>query len=266
MIRAWAAFLGMALTIVASASASPILTVDQENLVGEFDSGLFALNTGPGQSFRPTLSMVDAFDVSLRAPLGPSTARLDLFLGEAGFGGPFLGSSALVTFSNTTKSLIHFDLLTPIALSLEFPYTFRVVYVAGEFFTAGFGTDNPYGGGTAFNAGGQTAFGVDMVFREGLHAATVPEPATLSLLGLAFASLAACRRRGQHKRRLWKPSSRHQSPEDEVAGCQHACLEIAAVSAARCLAALRPQPHSVSSWGRRQAPHPLSRLGRGGGG
>jgi PEP-CTERM motif len=194
IIRPAVASISVLFLAAASAYASPILTVDQQNLVGGGVSSITPLNLGPGQSFTPTLSSIDAVEVSL-VSLGATTARLDLFQG-AGFAGPLLGSSAPVVFSNSTVSLIHFDLLSAIALTPGNVYTLRPVYTAGASFAVGFSALNPYSGGVAFDPAGASFADIDLVFREGLHAAAVPEPSLLALIGTGL-FLSICRRRGR---------------------------------------------------------------------
>src|ERR1700682_2113363 len=100
--------LGIFLLSVSSALAS-LAVVDQQNTVGGTATSVGGLGTGPGQSFTPNLSSVNAADFSLSSfDASAVTIQLHLFAGS-GYAGLLLGSSASVTFTGTNSRTVEFN-------------------------------------------------------------------------------------------------------------------------------------------------------------
>lgn len=172
-----------------SASASPIVTIDQQNNVGATTN--FPSAQAVGQSFTPTLNRIDAAEFLFQA--SGATLQLSLYDGS-GIGGALLGQSAAIAVTTMGFETVHFDLLTPVALTPGNVYTLFVRNSTGQFGQQ-FSTSNPYPGGIAFDAGGTGFSAIDLRFAEGLHAAAIPEPGTMAVFGLLALGGLAVRRR-----------------------------------------------------------------------
>lgn len=180
-----------------NAALASLAVVDQQNTVGGTFINSAGFNTGPGQSFTPSLSSINAAQFSLSTGDGSAfTLRLDLFDGS-GYGGALLGSSSPATVSGTNSQTIEFDFPSAIALTPGNVYTFRLTQTGAagnSFYTVNDASSNPYAGGTLFDGTGTARAPFDLVFAEGT--AAVPEPATTSLVTLgAVAALWQIRRR-----------------------------------------------------------------------
>lgn len=162
--------------------ASPIISIDQQNLSS---SGVSGNENFIGQVFTPTFSSVDAFDVSLKTDGASSRLKLELYAGT-GFSGTLLGQSAELDITNTVAQFIHFDLLASAALVPGDSHTFMIRLISGDRFGVGLDSGDPYAAGGLELANGTSRHFIDMVFREGLHASRIPEPATLALLAIGL--------------------------------------------------------------------------------
>jgi hypothetical protein len=95
-----------------------ICLIDQQNL-GPSDSyfGNFPfLGDGVTQGFTPTLSGIDALELSMRTVGTSSSIRIDIFAGD-GDGEPLLGSSGTLNISNTVFATKHFDFASRVPLT-----------------------------------------------------------------------------------------------------------------------------------------------------
>ena len=95
--------------------------------------------------------------------------------------------------------MIHFHFATTHNLTPGSLYTLHIVNRGGGPYFALYGVaagGTHYTGGTAFNTIGTVSVTADLVFREGLHTAAVPEPSSLVLWSaLGLMGLAGSRRR-----------------------------------------------------------------------
>ena len=154
-----------------------------------------------GQSFTPSLAVMNAVTVALAANQATETLRLDVLAG-VGLTGTVLASSAPVTFGNTIIQSIEFDLANPLALVPGNMYTLALAQTYGQASTNGFqtlvGIGNPYAGGGFYAYGGGYPYpDYDIVFAEGVTSASlvpsvVPEPSTWATLFVGAGVLCTC--------------------------------------------------------------------------
>ncbi len=182
-------------TLVAiSAQAAPFGTIDQRSPGpgnGVFDNYNF-LGDGLTQGFTPTLSGIDAVELSIRASGTSNSLRIDLFSGD-GDGGTLLGSSATLNITNQTFATLHFDFPSRVPLSPGALYSFRITHLGGDFSAYVEERNfNPYPGGIPRNPDGSALPFYDLIFTEGL---TIPEPASASIMGLGLLAIGYRHRR-----------------------------------------------------------------------
>jgi len=178
-VVALALFFGLALP--AEVAALPILVIDQHNDAFPATNG-FGFGASPlGQEFTPSLTGLDAVEILIgprdAATLAVVNVRKDSIAGQV------VGTSLLGTFE---ASVIHFDFAALVALVPGDRYVIEPVLISGLGFGVVFSDTDTYSGGRAIVSGNLLPTR-DMGFREGL---TVPEPATLSLLGIGLAFVA----------------------------------------------------------------------------
>lgn len=177
-------------------SASPVFVVDQQQLQGGNDGGNLA-QQHVGQTFTPTLSAIDSISFSLGSQGGTVNAFVNLRDSSAGFSflGNLLGVSKTVAFSHLDLQTIQFDFGSLIGLKPGAVYVAEIVFDAAWRIDAS--ASDFYAGGLVID-GDNPIPDFDLVFREGLHTSSVPETATLRLLGLALFGLGVTKR---HARR-----------------------------------------------------------------
>jgi hypothetical protein len=164
---------------VGGAKADAISVIDQQNAGppnGSMGGVVF------GQSFTPTLSRIDVFEVEI-GDFG-ATDAVQILNGVSGFdglSGAVLGTSVPVATEPNGRHPIQFIFPGGIALTPGDTYVARIFSIDGDFAPGPAGisitTDNAYAGGQLLEAGSSAMspflVNSDAVFREGLT--SVPE-------------------------------------------------------------------------------------------
>jgi hypothetical protein len=198
-VVAVAQFLLVALMVVSNARADAISVVDQQN-PGPFNGS--AGGVVFGQSFTPTLSRIDFFEVEI-GDFG-AIDEVQILNGVSGFdglSGAVLGTSDPAATEAASRQPVQFIFPGGIALTPGNTYVARIFSTNGDFAPGIAGisitTDNAYTGGQLLEAGFSDTdpflVNYDAVFREGLT--SVPEVPTLwsVAVGLGITVLGARR-------------------------------------------------------------------------
>jgi hypothetical protein len=193
---AGAGFLIVALTLVGSAKADPIRVIDQQNdgPAGSTQGGVVF-----GQSFTPTLSSIDFFEVTI-GDFGAidEVQILNGVSGLDGLSGAVLGTSEPAATPGNSQGPVLFQFPGGIALTPGDTYVARIFSTNGTFAPAIAGIsitlDNAYTGGQLLESGFSvtTPFLVnyDAVFQEGFT--PVPEVSTIWALASGLAFIGMC--------------------------------------------------------------------------
>ena len=160
-------FFGLALP--AEVAALPFLVIDQRNDAFPVTSGFGFADAPLGQEFTPSLT-------------GLATVAI-VKIREDSITGLVVGTSLPGVFG---IDAIHFDFAALVALVPGNRYVIEPVLISGPGFGPVFSTTDTYAGGRGIVSGSPIS-DRDMGFREGL---AVPEPASVSLLGVGIAVLA----------------------------------------------------------------------------
>lgn len=186
-----AEFLLVALTVVGSAKANSISVIDQQN-PGPADGS----NGGVvfGQSFTPTLSRIDFFEVTI-GDFGAidEVQILNGVSGSDGLSGAVLGTSDPATTEVNSQQPVRFIFPGGIALTPGDTYVARIFSTNGSFAPAIAGisitVDNSYAGGQLLEAGlsdtNPFLINYDALFQEG--STHVPEVPTIWALAIGLA-------------------------------------------------------------------------------
>jgi hypothetical protein len=190
-----ALFLVLTLGAGTSVSAGPIAIIDQQNAfpIAAIFTNFTILGDGVTQGFTPALSGIDAVEFITKTTGSSTDIRIDVYEGD-GDGGALLGSSGLLTITNSTFATTHFDFPSTIALTPGILHSFRLTHLGGAALWMNV-TGSYYNGGIPRNPDGTPYQQFDLSFTEGLHADAVPEPATLLMMGTGLLGLARLRHR-----------------------------------------------------------------------
>lgn len=172
-------FFGLALP--AEVAALPFLVIDQRNDAFPVTSGFGFADAPLGQEFTPSLTGLDTVEI-LIGPRDPATVAI-VKIREDSITGLVVGTSLPGVFG---IDAIHFDFAALVALAPGNRYVIEPVLISGPGFGPVFSTTDTYAGGRGIVSGSPIS-DRDMGFREGL---AVPEPASVSLLGVGFAVVA----------------------------------------------------------------------------
>jgi hypothetical protein len=147
-----------------------------------------------GQSFIPTLSRVDAFEVVM-GDFGATVVAqiLNSVVGFDGLAGPVIGTSdPAVTQAPSGRSTVHFDFPVGVAVTPGQTYVAKFFSINGDFAPGIAGvsitTNDSYPRGLLLEGGFPPGFfspADDLIFSEGLTT-PIPEPNTNWLVSLCF--------------------------------------------------------------------------------
>jgi hypothetical protein len=168
-----------------------VLSIDQQNTVGNATGGASSPNFLLGQTFTPKFNRIDAIDLRVAILAFPAQMRvtlLDGVVGIDGLQGAVLGTTSSSTITSTTRQNFRFTFPAPITLIPGNVYAMRFdpfgIDSNPQIEISSAGTPNPYSGGQALqlNIPLASLSDRDFVFAEGM---LIPEPSAILLLAIA---------------------------------------------------------------------------------
>ena len=161
-----------------AAFGASLFVIDQEN-PGPYETtnGSTAVFSF-GQSFTPTLPAVDAFEFLLGGDNSTVVVQLrDGVAGADGLGGNIIAQSQPVLVDMFGSNFFHFDFPNRVSLVPNQVYVAELLITTGSLGVRHTQNDQYAGGQFLHQDFSPTTFSLtDLVFKEGLHDATVPEP------------------------------------------------------------------------------------------